>query len=91
MGVLAAFFVGWALGARGGQESFREVMTAVSRVRDSEEFAELLAALRAHAGFTLQEVGRWMESPQAREAGLPAMVDKVRAMVVPRSESAPAS
>ena len=57
MGILLAFFAGWATCARAGTESHDEVIGALKAVRDSDEVADLLTAMRSHAGFAFKEFG----------------------------------
>jgi hypothetical protein len=58
MGVLVAFFVGWAVGAKAGPKGFQEVVDAARTVKDSEEFGALLSISRQHAAGALQELGK---------------------------------
>jgi hypothetical protein len=64
MGLLLAFAVGYFAGARAGGEGLDEVIEALRAVAESEEVEALLSALRSHAGFALQELGKRL-SPQA--------------------------
>ena len=56
MGWLAAFAVGYVVGARGGSEGFDEVVRAARAIRDSDEMQGFVAAVRAHMGYTLREL-----------------------------------
>ncbi len=60
MGVLFAFFVGWSVGAKAGSQGFQEVADAVKTVKDSEEFASLLAITRTHVSSALHELSKLM-------------------------------
>ena len=86
MGILLAFFAGWATASRAGRDSHDEVVAALLAVRDSEEMTALAKALRAHAGFVLKEVGeKLLDSGDGRPVGIPDLVSRVRAMVIPTS------
>jgi hypothetical protein len=65
MGVLLAFFVGWAIGARGGKEGFDEVVVAANDVLKSDEFSMLKSASRTHGVFALRQVVEWLEAPKS--------------------------
>jgi hypothetical protein len=52
--LLAAFFIGWAVGSRGGERGYREVVDAARDLRNSAEFRALLDALRSHMAGTLR-------------------------------------
>jgi hypothetical protein len=54
MELLAAFFIGWAVGSRGGDRGYRDVVDAVHDLRRSAEFRALLDALRSHLAGTLR-------------------------------------
>ena len=88
MGVLLAFLVGWAVGARGGPGQYDDVMDAWKTLRESEEVAALLAALRSHASYTLKEVGEWLSSEQL-SVSAPDVVARVRDMVMRPAETSP--
>lgn len=54
MELLVAFFIGWAAGARAGEQGFTEVVDAARELRRSEEFRALVDALRSHLAATLR-------------------------------------
>jgi glucan phosphorylase len=56
-----AFVAGYIVGGRGGDQGFDEVTAALQSVRDSDEFADLLKALRSHASHLFHELGRRLE------------------------------
>lgn len=83
MGFLLAFCAGWVTCARGGQ-SKEEVVDALKAVRDSEEVADLVAALRHHAGYSLKTFGDWlMESGEVKPATVTDLLARARALVQP--------
>lgn len=77
---VAAFYFGWALGARGGQKSLDDVTAALNSLRKSEEFGALVSALRAHLGSTLAQAGEWLQAPEG-PAGVPDVLSRVRELV----------
>jgi hypothetical protein len=86
MGVLFAFIVGWAMGSRGGEERYSEVVSAFKEVRDSDEFATLLGALRTHSGYILRQAADWLQETEANAPQATDFVERVRNMVQPRVE-----
>jgi hypothetical protein len=54
---LVEFAAGWALGARSGETHFEEVVETGKGVLHSQEVADLVHALRAHAGYSLKALG----------------------------------
>ena len=77
MGVLLGFFVGWAVGARGGKQGYDDVVAAAKEVLRSDEVATLQAAVRMHAEYTLRQLADWLQ--ETREGG--GAVDDVMARV----------
>ncbi|MBA3741336.1 hypothetical protein [Sporichthya sp.] len=83
MGILFAFFAGWMTCARGGQTS-DEVLDALKAVRDSDEVADLVTAMRHHAGHSLQNLGAaLLDSADSRPGSVIDLVARVRALVQP--------
>lgn len=84
MGVLLAFFVGWAVGAKAGPKGFDEVGAALKTVKDSEEFEALLAIARTHLASTLHELSKLVsgETPVPEPTDL---LDRVQRLTRPRS------
>ena len=92
MGIILAFFAGWATASRAGSESYEEVVAAMKAVRDSEEFADLSRALTNHVGFALRELGnRLLDSGDGRPPSFPDLVARVREMIKPVSATSGAS
>lgn len=63
MKLLAALAAGYILGARTGGEDLDDVIRSLRAIKDSDEFRDLLASLRAHAGHTLRELASLVEDP----------------------------
>ncbi len=66
MGLVLAFIAGYVIGARDGSEALDEVIDAAKAVAASQEFEDLVRALRSHAGHVLQEVGRRVDPSSGR-------------------------
>src|ERR1700744_361594 len=92
VGIILAFFAGWATASRAGNERYEEVVAALKAVRDSEEFADLGRALTNHVGFAMREFGnRLLDSGDGPPPSFPDLVSRVREMVKPVSATSPAS
>jgi hypothetical protein len=61
MGLLLAFAAGCFLGARAGREDLGDVKRSLQALRSSDEFRDLVAALRSHAGQTLRHLADGLE------------------------------
>jgi hypothetical protein len=85
MGLVLVFAAGYVIGARAGSDDFDEIVRAVQAIRRSDEFHDLVAALRSHAGQTLRRLGEVVEKGSRED--LPAvpstqdLVAKVRQLV----------
>ena len=66
MGLLLVFAAGYVMGARAGGESLDDVIDAVHAIRESDEFHDLVSALRTHAADSLRGLATMMEN--GREA-----------------------
>ena len=62
MGLLLVFAAGYVMGARAGGESLDEVIDAVHAIRESDEFHDLVSALRTHAADSLRGLATMMEN-----------------------------
>ena len=62
MGLLLVFAAGYVMGARAGGESLDEVIDAVQAIRESDEFHDLVSALRTHAADSLRGLATILES-----------------------------
>jgi hypothetical protein len=80
IGILAAFGVGYVFGSQGGREGLNDVVAAAREVKGSEEFADLLKALRSHAGETLQEVGKRLSGQSAEPLSIVTLLEKARGL-----------
>ncbi|MGB8652661.1 MAG: hypothetical protein WCD35_18585 [Mycobacteriales bacterium] len=84
MGVLLAFFVGWTAGAKAGSKGFDEVVDALKTVKESEEFAALVAIARTQLAGSLRELSKLVSGE--RPAPDPVdLLDRVQRLAGPRS------
>jgi hypothetical protein len=60
--MFAALVIGYVIGARAGSGNLDEVRDAFAALRESEELADLAAAVRAHAGHTLRALASMVDS-----------------------------
>jgi hypothetical protein len=81
MGLLVAFAAGCLVGARAGSEDFGDVVGSLRAVRDSQEFHDLVAAFRSHAGQTLRKLADMVEKPGAEADGDQDLIERVRSLV----------
>lgn len=81
MGLLLVFAAGYVMGSRSGGESLDDVVQAVHAIRRSDEFHDLVSAVRNHAAHSLHELATMMETGREHndESWTPAdLVDRVR-------------
>ena len=77
MGVFIALAVGYVVGARTGSKDLDQVGKALKALSASEEFADVVAAVRSHVSHTLREVAGMIEGkPSELETG--DLVERVR-------------
>ena len=85
MGVIAAFLVGYVVGARAGSAEFDDLVRSFNAIRASEEFADFTAAMRSHASHALHGIAGLIsgESDGGLETTLSPqdVVDRVRSLV----------
>ena len=77
MGVFVALAVGYVVGARAGSKDLDQVGKALKSLSASDEFADVVSAVRSHLGHTLRELAGMIEGvPQQIETG--DLVERVR-------------
>jgi hypothetical protein len=79
MGYFLAVLAGYVLGAKAGSKDLDDVVRSLKAVRDTEEFGDLVSALRSHAGHTLRGLADMIDG----DTPMPAietgdLVDRVR-------------
>jgi hypothetical protein len=78
MGILMAFAVGYVVGARAGSQDFEDVVASLRAVRDSDEFSDLLSALRTHLGHAMHEMGDLLERTGGEGIDAADLVERVK-------------
>ena len=81
MGLVLAFIAGYVIGARDGSDALDEVIDAAKAVAASQEFEDLVRALRAHAGHLLQEVGRRIDPTSNEQMSMTTILERARDIV----------
>jgi hypothetical protein len=81
MGLVLAFIAGYVIGARDGSDALDEVIDAAKAVAASQEFEDLVRALRAHAGHLLQEVGRRIDPTSGEQVSMTTILERARDIV----------
>ena len=84
MGLLLVFAAGYVMGARAGSESLDDVVDAVEAIRESDEFHDLMKALRTHAAHSLRGLATMMENGRGTSdtpGSTGDLVDRVRLIV----------
>ncbi len=81
MGLVLAFIAGYVIGARDGSEALDEVIDAAKAVAGSQEFEDLVRALRSHAGHVLQEVGRRIDPSSGEPITVSTLIERARDIV----------
>ena len=84
MGLLLVFAAGYVMGARAGGESLDEVIDAVHAIRESDEFHDLVSALRNHAADSLRVLATTLEKGRAPTDGSTTpsdLLDRVKLIV----------
>lgn len=84
MGLLLVFAAGYVMGARAGGESLEEVIDAVQAIRESDEFHDLVSALRTHAADSLRGLATMMENGREPTDGRTTpgdLLDRVKLIV----------
>jgi len=81
MGFFVALAVGYVVGARAGSKDLDEVGKALKALSASDEFADVVSAVRSHLGHTLRELAGAIEgAPKELETG--DLVERVRHLFV---------
>ncbi len=73
-----ALVVGYVIGAQAGSKDLDQVVRSLKALRETEEFGDVVSAVRSHVGHTLRELATMVdgEGEPATENG--DLVDKVR-------------
>src|ERR1700730_11473174 len=61
MRMVLALVVGYIIGAAAGSKDVDRIVRSVKSVRESEEYADLVSAVRVHAAHTLRELAAMVD------------------------------
>jgi hypothetical protein len=78
VGLILAFIAGYVIGARDGSDALDEVIDAAKAVAGSQEFDDLVKALRAHASHVLVEVGRRVDPASGEPLSMGTVLGRAR-------------
>jgi hypothetical protein len=84
MRTLAVLAVGYVIGAKTGSKDLDQLTRSLKALADTDEFADVVSALRSHVGHTLRELASVVDGhPTGSAAGDEAgdLVDRVRQLV----------
>lgn len=87
MGLIAALAVGYVIGARAGNKDLDQLTRSLKALRQTDEFADVVSAVRSHVGHTLRELASVVDGraadPGTASDGTDAgdLVDRVRQLV----------
>jgi hypothetical protein len=81
MGTFLAVAVAYIVGAKTGDQNFDEIVRSLNAIRESEEFRDLVAVVRSHAGDTLRAIAGMVDQHQVDEAASSDLVERVMRLV----------
>ena len=77
MGILVALAAGYVIGARAGSKDLDQVARSLRSLLESEEFADVMIALRSHLGHTLRELANAVDGNDGRTGDSGDLVERV--------------
>lgn len=80
MGMLIAFAAGFVVGARTGKKEFEDLTTSLRALRDSQEFADVVAAARAHMSQALRELASVLDGAASATGESEDVVTRVKVL-----------
>lgn len=81
MGMLVALAIGYVIGAKTGSKDLDQLTQSLKALRESDEFADVVAAARSHLGHTLRELANMIEGDSETSLDTGDLVDRVRHLV----------
>jgi hypothetical protein len=73
-----ALIVGYVIGAQAGNKDLDQVVSSLKALRDSDEFADVLSAVRTHVGHTLRGLAAVVEGEAEPPAETGGLVERAR-------------
>ena len=80
MGMFMVFALGYFMGARKGKKEFDDLARSLTALRQSEEFADLVMALRSHISHTLRELAVMVDGGESPSDGEEDLVAHVKSL-----------
>ena len=81
MNVLVALAVGYVVGAKTGGKDLDQLGRSLKALCDTDEFADVVSAARAHMGSTLRELASIIDGGQLADASNGDLVARVTHLV----------
>ena len=82
MGIFVALAVGYVIGARVGSRDLDQVTESIKALAASDEFADVVGAVRSHLGHTLRELAGVLDGGGDATVAEPVdLVDRVKLLV----------
>jgi hypothetical protein len=73
-----ALVVGYVIGAQAGSKDLDDVVTSLKKLGESDELADVVSAVRVHAGHTLRELANMLDGGDEPPMETGDLVDRVR-------------
>jgi hypothetical protein len=78
MVAFVALVVGYVIGAQAGSKDLDQVVKSLKALRETEEFGDVVSAVRSHVGHTLRELATIVDGEGEPAAETGDLVDRVR-------------
>lgn len=78
MVAFVALVVGYIIGAKSGSKDLDQVVESLKALRRTEEFSDVVSAVRSHVGHTLRELATVVDREGEPAAETGDLVDRVR-------------
>ena len=82
MVAFVALVVGYVIGAQAGSKDLDKVVASLNALRQTEEFSDVVSAVRSHVGHTLRELANMVDGEGEPAAETGDLVDRVRHLFV---------
>ena len=79
--MFVALFVGYVIGARTGSKELDQLVDSLRALRETDEFAAVLSAARAHLAHTLRDLADMVDGGATGPVESTDLVDQVRHLV----------
>ena len=79
--MFVALFVGYVIGARAGSKDLDQLVESLRALRETDEFAAVVSAARAHLARTMRELADLIDGGGRMPLDSADLVDQVRHLV----------